>query len=95
MGYETEGLQKDRCVYTARKRLKLFRGNSPLTDSLEVVYGYFHNDEKIAAGPHATMVHRTVWEHHDPTVERFAEIYSMWGASDFRDSRLVPDWIIE
>jgi hypothetical protein len=95
VGYETQGIQKDRCVYTSRSRLKLFRGNYPPTNTLNVVWGHFHNDEEVVAGPHATMVHKTLWEQHDPSVERFAEIYSMWGASDFREGPLVPDWIEE
>jgi hypothetical protein len=95
VGYEFSGVQKDRCVYTSRSRLKLFRGNYPPTNSLDAVWGHFHKDEQVVGGPHATMVHRTVWEHHDPSVERFAEIYSMWGASDFRGSPLVPRWIEE
>ena len=95
VGYEFEGTQRDRNVYTSRPRLELFRGNYPPTDSLDVVWGHFHGNEEVVGGPHATMVHRTVWEQHDPSVERFAEIYSMWGASDFRDGPLVPGWIEE
>lgn len=93
IGYEWEGQQRDRCVYTSRSRLELLRGCYPGTNSLEVVWGHFHGDQKVVGGPHATMVHQTVWEHHDPSIERFAEIYSMWGASDFRAGPLVPAWI--
>ena len=93
IGYEWEGQQRDRCVYTSRSRLDLVRGCYHGTNSLEVVWGHFRGDEEVVGGPHATMVHKTVWEHHDPSVERFAEIYSMWGASDFRDGPLVPAWI--
>jgi hypothetical protein len=41
------------------------------------------------------VVHCPTWEHHDPTVERFVEVYSMWGASDSRDNPLAPLWIEE
>jgi hypothetical protein len=98
VGYETEGKQRDRNVYTSRPRLKLFRGRYPPTSSLDVVWGHFHGDEEVVGGVHALLAHGINWEHwghHDPSVERFVEIYSMWGASDFRDSRLVPNWIDE
>ncbi|KKL72269.1 hypothetical protein LCGC14_2086600, partial [marine sediment metagenome] len=95
LGYEWAGNQKDRNVYTSRSRLKLFRGNHPATDSLDTVWSFFRDDKEVVGGPHATMVHRTVWQHHNSSVERFAEIYSMWGASDFRDGPLVPQWIEE
>jgi hypothetical protein len=62
------------------------------------VWGHFHGDEEVVGGVHALLAHGVSWEHwqyHDPTVERFLEIYSMWGANDFRDGPLVPDWIDE
>jgi hypothetical protein len=96
VGYETEGVdQGDRCVYTSRSRMKMFQGTYAPTGALDVVWGHFHGDEQVVGGPHATMVHETKWEKHDPTVERFAEIYSMWGASDLRDSPFVAPWIEE
>jgi hypothetical protein len=96
VGYETEGKQRDRTVYTSRSRLKLFRGRYPPTSSLDVVWEYFHGDEEFVGGVHALLAHGVNWghwQHHDPSVERFVEIYSMWGASDFRDNPLVPDWV--
>jgi hypothetical protein len=98
VGYETEGKQRDRNVYTSRSRLKLFRGRYPPTSSLDVVWGHFHGDENVVGGVHALLAHGVAWEHwqhHDPSVERFLEIYSMWGANDFRDGPLVPDWLDE
>ncbi|MEJ2600181.1 MAG: hypothetical protein P8Z00_17740 [Anaerolineales bacterium] len=93
VGYETIGKQKDRNVYTSRPQLDLLRGSYHATCSLDKVWGHFHGDEQVVGGPHATMVHKTIWEHPDPTVERFIEVYSMWGASDFRDGPLVAPWI--
>jgi hypothetical protein len=98
VGYETEGKQRDRTVYTSRSRLKLFRGRYPPTSSLDVMWEHFHGEEDVVGGVHALLAHGVNWEHwrhHDPSVERFVEIYSMWGASDYRDSPLVPDWIDE
>ena len=98
VGYETEGKQRDRIIYTSRSRLKLFRGRYPPTSSLDVVWGHFHGDEETVGGAHALLAHGVSWEHwqhHDPSVERFLEIYSMWGANDFHNSPLVPDWIDE
>jgi hypothetical protein len=98
VGYETEGKQRDRTVYTSHPRLTLFRGRYPPTSSLDIVWGHFHGDEQVVGGVHALLAHGVNWEHwghHDPSVERFVEIYSMWGASDFRDNPLVPDWMDE
>jgi hypothetical protein len=98
VGYERGGKDRDRNVYTSRSRLKLFRGRYPPTSSLDVVWGHFHGDEKVVGGVHALVAHGVSWEHwqhHDPSVERFLEIYSMWGANDFRDSPLVPEWLDE
>jgi hypothetical protein len=98
VGYETAGEQRDRCVYTSRPRMDLFRGNYPPTDNLEIVWAHFHGDEQVVGGVHAVLAHGTNldhWAQHDPAVERFVEIYSMWGANDFRESPLVPDWITE
>jgi len=98
VGYETAGEQRDRCVYTSRPRMDLFRGNYPPTANLEVVWAHFHGDEQVVGGVHALLAHGTNldhWAQHDPAVERFVEIYSMWGANDFRESPLVPDWITD
>lgn len=93
VGYEFIGAQRDRIVYTARPHLELMRGSYHATRSLEQFWGRFHGDEEVVGGPHATLVHKTIWEHHDPAVERYIEIYSMWGACDFREGPLVADWI--
>ncbi len=95
VGYEFIGLQKDRIVYTSRPRLELVRGTYHATRTLDKAWSRFHGDEQVVGGPHGTMVHKTKWEHHDPDVERFAEIYSMWGACDFREGPLVASWIEE
>lgn len=96
VGYETEPNQRDRNVYTSRPRLKLFRGRYPPTSSLDLIWEHFRGDEEVVAGVHALLAHGISWDHwlqHDPSVERFLEVYSMWGANDFRDNPLIPDWI--
>ncbi|GAF78628.1 unnamed protein product, partial [marine sediment metagenome] len=90
VGYEWAGRQVHRNVHTSRGRLKLFRGMYPPTANLDAVWEHFHGDEQVVGGPHAPLAHGLVWEHHDPTVERFVEVYSMWGAGDFRENPLVP-----
>lgn len=90
VGYEWAGVGSHRNMYTSRDRLKLFRGMYPPTSQLYTVYDYFHGDDEVVGGPHAPMAHGTRWIHHDPTVERFVEIYSMWGASDDRSTALAP-----
>ena len=92
VGYEWAGKQSHRNVYTSRDRLDLFRGMYPPTRSIDAVWAHFHGNQDVVAGPHAPLAHGLSWEFHDPTIERFVEVYSMWGASDFRDNPLVPDW---
>ena len=93
VGYEWEGKERDRTVLSSHARLPLVRGNYPPTGRLAEVWRCFQGDEEVAVGPHATMAHSTVWEDHDESVQRFAEIYSMWGASDLRDSPLAAPWL--
>ena len=90
-GYEWAGRQVHRNIYTSRDRLALFRGMYEPQSNLDTVWGHFSGDEAIVGGPHGSLAHGLRWEHHDPSVERFVEVYSMWGASDRRDNPLVPD----
>jgi hypothetical protein len=92
VGYEWAGKQVHRNVYTSRPRLRLFRGMYEPESSIDTVWAHFHGDEKVVGGPHAPQAHGLIWEHHDPAVERFVEIYSMWGASDRPESPLAPEW---
>ena len=94
IGYEWAGRQGHRNVYTDRDRLDLFRGMYPPTGDLDVVWRHFHDDAHVVGGPHAPCAHGVVWQRHDPAVERFVEIYSMWGASDDRNNPLAP-WRIK
>lgn len=90
IGYEWAGKQVHRNFYTSRSRLKLFRGMYPPTSELNTVYDYFSGDHEVVAGPHGSMSHGLLWEHHDETVERFVEIYSMWGSSEEKGGILEP-----
>ena len=90
VGYEWAGKQSHRNVYTSRDRLELFRGMYEPTSNLDVVWRHFHGDEEVVGGPHAPLAHGLNWAFHDPEVERFVEMYSMWGANDFRDGPLAP-----
>jgi len=92
-GYEWAGKQVHRNVYTSRDRVTLFRGMYEPTSNINTVWEHFHGDEEVVAGPHGVLAHGIVWEHHDPEVERFVEIYSMWGAGECRDNPLVPEWL--
>jgi hypothetical protein len=89
LGYEWAGRQGHRCIYVKGRSLDLFRGMCAGEDTLDVVYGHFHDDEEIVAGPHHTGANGRM-ELHDPTIERFIEIYSMWGASDRIGSPRAP-----
>jgi len=99
IGYEWGGKQMHRNVYSSRKRLDLIRGRMLMTSQVEDLWQHFQEDDDVVGGGHASLGHGLVWEMHDPEVERFIEIYSMWGASDFKDnplsmvgSPLSADW---
>ncbi|MHB9107883.1 MAG: CehA/McbA family metallohydrolase [Armatimonadota bacterium] len=94
VGYEWAGKQCHRNLYTTRDRLDLFRGMYEPTSVLETVWRHFHGDDQVVGGPHGMLAHGVIWEdaQHDPAVERFVEIYSMWGAGEERDGPLVPDY---
>ena len=78
IGYEWAGQQGHRNVYTDKDRLELFRGMYPGTRRLDAVYDHFDGREDVVAGPH---VHHTrdFFAFHNPAVQRFLEICSMWG----------------
>ncbi len=81
LGYEWAGRQGHRCIYARGRRLPLFRGMYEPQSNLDVVYREFRDAESVVAGPHHTGANGSM-EHHDPAIERFIEVYSMWGASD-------------
>lgn len=81
LGYEWAGRQGHRNVYSAADRLELFRGMYPPTSELKVVYDFFHGKEDVVAGPHGMHV-GNFFAHHDPDVERFFEVCSMFGQFD-------------
>ncbi len=90
IGYEWAGNQGHRNIYTSENRLKLFRGMYEPTSNLDVVYKEFENCENIVAGPH-TRHTGNFWDHHNPKVERFFEIYSMSGHFDIPVNKLLNE----
>lgn len=78
VGYEWAGKQGHRNIYTSENRLKLFRGMYEPTSNLDVVYKEFEHNKNIVAGPHVKHT-GDFWKFHNESVERFFEIYSMWG----------------
>jgi len=89
VGYEWSGEEGDRNVYTFQNRLKLFHGEDLPTGSIRSLWQYFKKDKSVVGGPHAPLAHGIIWKHHQSSVERFVEIYSMWGASDTTDNPLA------
>ncbi|MBM4050103.1 MAG: hypothetical protein FJ279_33830 [Planctomycetes bacterium] len=79
VGYEWAGEQGHRNVYTSRDRLDLFRGMDTSSHRLNVVYDHFAGRDDVVAGPHVHHVGKDFFAHHNPDVQRFFEIYSMWG----------------
>ncbi|MBQ8431418.1 MAG: DUF3604 domain-containing protein [Clostridia bacterium] len=90
VAFEWAGKQVHRNIYTYRDRLELFRGMYEPTSNLNTVYDHFHGREDVVAGPHGSIAHGIEFDHHDPDVERFIEIYSMWGAQDRPDGEHPP-----
>ena len=78
VGYEWAGKQGHRNVYTSRHRLDLFRGMTPGQNTLDTVYDHFDEDKDVVAGPHVGHTH-DFYDCHNRNVQRFMEIYSMWG----------------
>ena len=81
IGYEWAGQHGHRCIYARGRRLELLRGMCEATSSLDTFYEHFRGNGDVVAGPHHTGAGGWM-AHHDPEIERFIEIYSMWGASD-------------
>ena len=81
VGYEWAGNQGHRNVYTSGDRLELFRGMQQETQELNAVYDYFDGRTDVVAGPHTGHT-GDFWKHHNANVERFLEIWSMWGNFD-------------
>jgi hypothetical protein len=74
----------------ARKaELRLFRGMCAPESTLDVVYEHFHDNEEVVCRAASHRRERRM-EHHDASIERFIEIYSMWGASDRLGSPKAP-----
>jgi len=93
IGYEWAGRQGHRNIYTSSERLKLFRGMYEPTSSIDVVYKEFEGRKDIVAGPH-TCHTGDFWSYHNPDVERFIEIYSMWGHFDTLANKLLNEGAI-
>jgi hypothetical protein len=65
-------------VHGSGERLELYRGMYRPTRRLDAVYHPFRGRRDVVAGPH-TCHTGDFWAHHDPAVERYMEIYSVWG----------------
>ncbi|HOK80398.1 MAG TPA: hypothetical protein PK303_06225 [bacterium] len=90
IGYEWAGNQGHRNIYTSGSRLKLFRGMYEPTRDIGVVYKEFEGNPSIVAGPHTGHT-GDFWKFHNPDVERFFEIYSMWGHFDVLANKLLNE----
>ncbi len=93
IGYEWAGKQGHRNIYTSENRLKLFRGMYEPTSNLDIVYKEFENNKNVVAGPHT---HHTgdFWSFHNNKVEKFLEIYSMWGIFENLANKLLNEGAI-
>lgn len=78
LGYEWAGKQGHRNIYSSKNDLELFRGMYPGTRELYYVYNKLNGKKHIVAGTH---VHHTrdFFADYDSSIQRFFEIYSMWG----------------
>ncbi|MFW5857549.1 MAG: CehA/McbA family metallohydrolase, partial [Planctomycetota bacterium] len=80
-GYEWAGAQGHRNIHTSGDRLALYRGMYAPTRDLGAVYEALHGRTDVVAGPH-TCHTGPFHDRHDPAVERYLEIYSVWGVFD-------------
>ncbi|MCM8821792.1 MAG: hypothetical protein NC831_03130 [Candidatus Omnitrophica bacterium] len=90
IGYEWAGNQGHRNIYTSENRLKLFRGMYEPTSNIDVVYREFEGNENVVAGPHTGHT-GDFWKFHNKNVERFLEVYSMWGHFDSLANKLLNE----
>lgn len=90
IGYEWAGNQGHRNIYTSENRLKLFRGMYQPTSDIGVVYKEFEGMETVVAGPHTGHT-GDFWKFHNRDVERFLEVYSMWGHFDSLANKLLNE----
>jgi len=90
IGYEWAGKQGHRNVYTSGESLKLFRGMYGPTSNIGPIWNEFEGRPDVVGGPH-TVHTGEFWKQHNPRVERFLEIYSMWGAVDELANRLLNE----
>jgi hypothetical protein len=81
VGYEWAGAEGHRNLYTAADRLALFRGMHLPTGHIGEVYPVFAGRDDVVAGPHTVHTGDFFAGHH-PDVQRFLEIYSMWGPTE-------------
>ncbi|MFO8037577.1 MAG: DUF3604 domain-containing protein, partial [Anaerolineales bacterium] len=88
IAFEWGGKQMHRNVYTSRSSLEMVRGKMMPNSQVSELWIRYRGDDQIVGGPHGSIGHGLLFELHDPAVERFIEVYSMWGASDFLDSPL-------
>lgn len=93
IGYEWAGNQGHRNIYTSENRLKLFRGMYAPTSDIGIVYKKFEGNENIVAGPHTNHT-GNFWEFHNEEIERFLEVYSMWGHFDSLANNLLKEGAI-
>ena len=90
IGYEWAGKQGHRNIYTSKENHKLFRGMYEPTSNIEIVWKEFEDREDVVGGPHTRHTY-DFWSGHNPRVERFLEIYSMWGSFDDLANKLLKE----
>lgn len=88
IGYEWARNQGHRNIYTSSDRLKLYRGMYEPTRDIKVVYKELKGKQDIVAGPHTGHT-GDFWRFHNRDVERFLEVYSMWGHFDNLANKLL------
>ena len=81
IGYEWAGTQGHRNFYTSGRQLERYRGMYAPTRDLEAVCKRYAGRTDIVMGPHTLHAGYPdkFRDRHDPEIERFYEIYSVWG----------------
>lgn len=94
VGYEwgeLTGQQGHRNIYTSGKKLKPVRGDYEPTMYLDGLWKSLSKRKDIVCGPHANHCGtvENFLKYHNPYIERFFEIYSMWGTFDELANKLL------
>lgn len=75
-------------IFTSRERLEELRIHVD-AGSIQHYFDHFKDDEDVVMGPHGHRDYLAEFKYHEPKVNRFLNIYSVWGACDLPGTELT------